>query len=153
MSRKHISTVPYLILTSLAGLALMLLGFQATVTSAQSAPSANTDFPVSMQVVGTIKTLSSQELVLADDSDFNITQDTQMPNHLQVGQTVTVVAGFDDQDNLVAQTITLGDTTDSAATPAPTDAATMAATSAVHGKGEDVGKGNDQNDQNDNQNG
>src|SRR5260221_11829336 len=102
----------------------MLLSSQSTATSAaQATGTPSADFPVSMQIAGTIQTLTHDQLVLDDGSIFIVDQGTDMPHGLHTGQVVTVQASFDENDSLVADSITLGETT--SATPAPTSEPTQ----------------------------
>ncbi len=145
MSRTR--TFPLFVLTALAALALMLLSSQSTATSAAQAQTTGTpssDFPVSMQIAGTIQTLTHDQLVLDDGSIFIVDQGTDMPHGLHTGQVVTVQASFDEDDSLVADSITLGDTT--SATPAPTSEATQPSDGKGHGHANGAGGGNGNND-------
>jgi hypothetical protein len=101
MTRKF----TYVLLTlSLIG-ALMVTGLQSTPAHAEGANTTDSDFPVSLEINGTIQTLTATHLVLADSTTFAITKKTQIGSGLKSGALVAVVAEFD-SDAFVAKSIT-----------------------------------------------
>jgi hypothetical protein len=135
MSRKSTFTI----LTALLLFVLALSGLQSQPIRAQG----DSDFPVLMEITGTIQALSAKQLTLTDGSIIQITKDTQMPSaKLKAGVDVVIEAEFD-TDEFIAHSITIDDGSEESASLQATATATGAATAApTKGKGKGNGKGN-----------
>src|SRR5260221_1730202 len=104
MSRKSTITV----LITLLLFVLAVTGLQERPIRAEGKP----DFPVLMEITGTIQSLSAKQLTLTDGSVIKITKDTQTtPAQLKEGMAVVIQAEFD-MDEFVAHTITLANASD-----------------------------------------
>ncbi len=141
MSRKY----ALVSIAALIVLSLVALSLQSSPASAQgeatatATATATDDFPVWMEVTGTIQSITQQSnsvyiLLLDDGTSLLVNPATDLGGStLTVGQTVDIMASMDEEDDtLVAKTVsvTLDATAEptEAATAAPTEEATAEAT-------------------------
>lgn len=90
---------------------LMLSGLPTKIHAQDSNPETPSDFPVSIELTGTVATVTADSFTLDDGTVVKLNQHTTGTENLKVGTAVVVTAELDDE-NLVAQSITVGDGTD-----------------------------------------
>ena len=128
MSRKTVlTTTAALLLMLMAVMNLQSGPVRAEGGDADSATDAE-DFDVLLEITGVIESITPQSnsvsiVLLTDGTSLLVNPATQGAGGLEPGQTITVIASLEDDDQLVAKTITMG-----TATAVPTAPATVPAT-------------------------